>query len=202
MHGSEGGEGDNYGSISYGGFLILNLNINPENEDKREIGYIAIRKEIPSGMYKIALILANNQILTINLNLKQPSTSSEPTSYTNADNVIECELKTARYGYYSGYKLNRLHLGDFDDDVQAFFMSREYNPFLNLNHHFYKIQNNKHGYTKMSMWIDKKLIINKANINGLKAEWSQVHATTSELAAFFKLCDNQMHRVWIRYFKS
>lgn len=129
----------------------------------------------------------------------QPSTS-EPLSYTNADNVINCELKTIRYGYYSGYRLNRLHLGDFDDDVQAFF--KEKNTFMDLNHHFHKAQNNKHGYTKMSMWIDKKLIINKANINNPKAEWSQVQATTSELAAFFKLCDNQMHRVWIRYFKS
>lgn len=109
-------------------------------------------------------------------------------------------MKTIRYGYYSGYRLNRLHLGDFDDDVQAFFT--ENNPYLNLNHHLHMVQNSKHGYTKMSMWIDKKLIINKANINNPKAEWNQVQATTSELAAFFKLCDNQMHRVWIRYFKS
>ncbi len=60
------------------------------------------------------------------------------------------------YGCYAGYGLTRIHLGDFDDDIQACYLIKIDSPTIGWNHHFHK---NQHDYTSATIWIDDELII-------------------------------------------
>lgn len=141
------------------------------------------------------ITMPNDSIIRIQLRTISP----EPT-YSSDENVVRCYLKTARYGYYSGYGLTRIHLGDFDDDIQAMVMDKANATQINWNHHF-GYTSNQHGYTSVTVWIDDELIINKRRLDRNTESWSVVYPTTEELQKWLAKCDNKEHKVHIKYFK-
>lgn len=102
------------------------------------------------------------------------------------------------YGYYAGYGLTRIHLGDFDNDIQACYLIKIDSPTISWNHHFHK---NQHGYTSATVWVDNELIIDKAPLKGNASEWSDVCPTTAELQKWIAKCDINMHKLHIKYLK-